>query len=234
MTEADWNSCADPSAMLNFLCDSGKLSERKNRLFAVACCRRVWGLLSDPRSRLAVEAAERYADGLARREELAVPAAEARLAAFDLIEESESGSAIARGGATSVEASAANGAAWAAADPDVRNAGFARNAAWVITWSCPEGEEAAQAALLRDIFGSRFRPVALDPAWLSPALLNLAQAVYDNQLLPSGLLDNTGLAILADALEDANCTDATILSHLRGAGPHVRGCWVLDSLLGKS
>jgi hypothetical protein len=64
-------------------------------------------------------------------------------------------------------------------------------------------------------------------------VLKLAQAAYDNRLLPSGLLDNGCLAILADALEEAGCTDADILSHLRGPGPHARGCWALDLVLGK-
>jgi hypothetical protein len=43
-----------------------------------------------------------------------------------------------------------------------------------------------------------------------------------------------GLPILADAVEEAGCTDADILGHLRGPGAHYRGCWALDSLRGKA
>src|SRR5205823_12624806 len=57
-------------------------------------------------------------------------------------------------------------------------------------------ERNAQCRLLGDVVGNPFRPVSLAPAWLTPAVRNLAQAAYDNRLLPSGLLDNTGLAIL--------------------------------------
>jgi hypothetical protein len=69
MTESEWRNCTDPAPMLEFLLDSGKAGERKLRLFAVACCRRNWDLLSDPRSRRAVEVAEEFCDGIASQEE---------------------------------------------------------------------------------------------------------------------------------------------------------------------
>src|SRR5262249_31573220 len=61
----------------------------------------------------------------------------------------------------------------------------------------------------------------------------LARAAYEGRLLPAGVLEPACLAVLADALEDAGCADAELLGHLRSPGPHVRGCWALDAVLGK-
>jgi hypothetical protein len=90
-------------------------------------------------------------------------------------------------------------------------------------------EGAAQAILLRDIFGNPFRPVALDPAWLAwngGTVRKMAEAIYDDRAFDR-------LPILADALEEAGCTDRDILDHCRWGGDHVRGCWAIDLLLGK-
>jgi hypothetical protein len=98
-------------------------------------------------------------------------------------------------------------------------------------------EGAEQCALLRDVFGNPFRPVSADPAWLSwggGVVVDLAQAAYEERHPPGGNLDAVRLAVLADALEEAGCNDADILGHLRGPGPHVRGCFYLNLLLGKS
>ncbi|HEY1378110.1 MAG TPA: hypothetical protein VGF55_15015 [Gemmataceae bacterium] len=85
--------------------------------------------------------------------------------------------------------------------------------------------------MLHDVIGPLpFRPVAVDPAWLAwnhgtvPAI---ARRVYDERAFHD-------LPILADALEDAGCTDADILAHCRQGGEHVRGCWVVDLILGKA
>ena len=90
-----------------------------------------------------------------------------------------------------------------------------------------------QAAVLRDIVGNPFRPVVAAPAWLTPDATGLARAAYDDRILASGELDPDRLAVLSDALEEAGCDDEAILDHLRGPGPHVRGCRVLDLILGK-
>ena len=86
-----------------------------------------------------------------------------------------------------------------------------------------------QTFLLRDIVSNPFRPIALDPAWLAwndATLVKLAQAIYDIRAFER-------MPELADALEEAGCTNTYILNHCRGEGPHVRGCWVVDLILGK-
>ena len=86
-----------------------------------------------------------------------------------------------------------------------------------------------RVAAFREVFGNPFRPLALGPA-LTPAFA-LARAAYDGRLMPSGELDPQRLAVLADALEEAGA-GAEALAHLRGPGPHVRGCHVVDAVLG--
>lgn len=97
-------------------------------------------------------------------------------------------------------------------------------------------ELAFQSRLFRCVSGNPFRPVTIDQSWIAwndGTIAKLAQGIYDDRELPSGHLDAGRLAILADALEEAGCTDQDILLHCRGPGPHVRGCWVIDLLLGK-
>jgi hypothetical protein len=89
-----------------------------------------------------------------------------------------------------------------------------------------KAERAAQADLIRDVFGNPFRPVHADPRWLTSTAVGLAQTIYADRAFDR-------LPILADALEEAGCDDADVLSHLRGDGPHVRGCWVVDLILGQ-
>jgi hypothetical protein len=87
-------------------------------------------------------------------------------------------------------------------------------------------ERTAQTDVLRDIFGNPFRPVKLDPRWLTPDVVELARGIYDSRAFDR-------LPILADATQDAGCDNADILDHCRSDRPHVRGCWVIDLLLGK-
>jgi hypothetical protein len=99
------------------------------------------------------------------------------------------------------------------------------------------GSSPEDLALLRCIFVNPFRPVTISPAvltWNDAVVVRLAQAAYEERHLPAGTLDNSRLAVLADALEEAGCTSEDILDHLRGPGTHVRGCWPVDLCLGKS
>jgi hypothetical protein len=240
MTAEEWARSSDVTAMLTSL--EGKVSERKLRLFAVACCWRVWPLLTDGRSRKAVKVAARYADGLATERERTDAYLAARTASDEMDE------TIDRDGALRLDASPARHAAIAArnavgvfrtasdlslvASPAVRarraaaaSASLARRvpnpSAWI---PAVNAEKAAQAALLRDLVGP-LRPSALAP-WRSPTILSIAQHAYEAR-------DFVALAILADALEDEGCELGDILTHCRQPGEHARGCWVLDGLLGK-
>jgi hypothetical protein len=87
--------------------------------------------------------------------------------------------------------------------------------------------EARLSRLLRECFGNPFRPVAIDPTWRTPAVVALAAAVYDERRFEE-------LPILADALEEAGCGSADLLTHLRAGGEHALGCWAVDAVLGKS
>ena len=96
--------------------------------------------------------------------------------------------------------------------------------------------EAIYCGQLRDIFGNPFRPVKVERKWLSwqhNTVVKLAQAIYEGRVLPEGTLDASRLAVLADALEEAGCTNAEILGHLRSPGSHLLGCWAVDLLMGK-
>ena len=181
---------------------------------------------------MAIEVAERFADGLVDEEERSAVAYLVDKDKDDGLDERDSPRFLAE-----VAASWAiqSDEAWKdALDPDTENfAAIAARCAAQAARSC-EREAAAQCRLLRDIFGNPFRPVALDAALRTPAVLALAQAAYDHRTLPAGTLDPERLAVLADALEEAGCTDAEILAHLRGPGDHVRGCWAVDTLLDKS
>jgi hypothetical protein len=222
VTEQDWLSCAYPEAMLRSL--QGRVSDRKLRLFGCACCRRIWAQLPRDANRALVAAVEDWPDGT-----FDDPPLHAAIVASSRDE----------------HACAHDPGYWAVkylgrsfykAPPSA--------AVPVVLWRVrqqvgPEhnpvaalrgagGAEArAQCALLHDILGPLpFRPVALDPAWWTPAVAALAAAGYADRRFD-------GLPVLADALEEAGCADAAILGHLRGPGPHVRGCWVLDLVLGK-
>ncbi len=226
MTEAEWLACTDFDLLWDTL--APRATARKSRLLSCALCRRSWHLLPDEPSRRAVEVAERYADGLASPEQLGA----ARAAVFRALR-SSAGSADPE----SPEGKARSGV-WAAAsgDGDLADV-WSQSIGDRESGPPPTPEMWSGLELLRELVGNPFRTAALDPAWLAwqgGRVPELARAVYWYRLLPSGHLDPARLAALADDLEDAGCADAEVLGHLRGPGPHVRGCWAVDLLLGKS
>lgn len=85
----------------------------------------------------------------------------------------------------------------------------------------------AYCTIIRDIFGNPFRPVAFESAWLTETVLGLARGIYEDRAFER-------LSILADALQEAGCENEDILNHCREPGEHVRGCWVIDLVLGKT
>src|SRR5262245_10582006 len=200
--------------MLDFLRSTGKASDRKLRLFAVACCRRLEAELPDQRSWDAVHVAEWYADGNGSEQDMVAARADA-----------EASFREDRAAYPAVQATAPD--PWEAATGVVEAVGY-------LGWEYYEEgreREQGQTRLLRDIFGPlAFRPVPVDSSllkWKDSTVAKLAQAIYEERRFAD-------LPILADALEDAGCDNEEMLHHCRLAEEHVRGCWILDLLLQKS
>ncbi len=207
-TEAEWLAGTDPRSLLVAL--ERKTGGRKPRLYACALARSLWPYLGDERSRAVVEVAERYADGAATESELIRARQAAVLAA--------------RGPASRLAAWAGDRHPWQAARMVVVAAQHALAESTREVWTRPLAE--CSQKLIPCVFGNLFRSVACDPSWHTSTAVALARAIYAERAFDR-------LPILADALEDAGCDAADLLAHCRGEGPHVRGCWVVDLLLGK-
>jgi hypothetical protein len=230
VNEIDWLSRANPLAMLAHL--EGRVSARKLRLFACACVRRHWSRLPYAWPRQAVETAERYAEGRARK--------------ADLRRSREHGEQAALGAPEFDAFAVLAAAACTAEDPQeaartacenlrlqaVREAAYEVSAGHDEARATAEAaalEQQAQAELVREVFGNPFRPPQIEPAWVSwgnGAAVALARVIYDNNQFED-------MPYLGDALEDAGCADERMLGHCRTPGGHARGCWVLDLLLVK-
>ena len=217
MTENEWLTSGYAQAMLSHI--NGKVSDRKRRLFAYACCQKIWSRMEYEEIRQAVKTAEKFADGLASMEELEKD----YFAALSVVE--------------SKDFRPINGPAhWAA----YWTAHWAAESAaiWASEWSAESEAEDAddetaywtaqniQAHILRDIVGNPFKPITFQTQWKTHTILPLAQSMYDDR-------DFTAMPILGDALEEAGCDNEEILRHCRSEGLHYRGCWVLDLVLGK-
>lgn len=224
MTEAEWLKCVDPIEMDIHLTDLGQLGDRKLRLFGCACVRDVWDDLPGDVLRKAILTCERFVEGLATAAELktARDLADATYQGIGDIIADHSAMAITALCNPSPyfpmgEGSQGGIAAVAAEAKSNRRTPF---------HVALKRARKLHCQLFRDIFGNPFRPVAVDPAWRTSTVLALAQGIYDERAFDR-------MPILADALQDAGCDSKDILTHCRGPGPHVRGCWIIDLVLGK-
>jgi hypothetical protein len=245
VSEDDWTACTDPQLMLMLLRSRRAATDRKLRLFACACCRRIWDRFPHPLNRDLVVAVEDHPDGRFEDEDI-----QAAARASSAVEPESSGQpaywvakALGRGfyKLTAAESAALVACkAMALDDPE-----YGHRAEVALFWSAPRGdfaarvvslptpvpviqaEAAAQAVLLREVFGKPLSPVQFEASWRTEAVVGLARGMYESR-------DFGPMSVLADALEDAGCADHDILAHCRGDGPHVRGCWVVDAVLGKT
>jgi hypothetical protein len=234
MNEAKWLSWTHPDVMVehligaNFRHRFGRGRDRKLLLLSCACCRRIWHLLADERTRKAVELCERQCDQPI--DNVLLKTAIDEVTAVHSSAQTRWEKAACRAAEATVEA-ATNVTSWACSA--LRAARFACRHRATADGSDPRQVELRarqdQYHIIRDLFGNPFRPVTLDSSWLTwrdGAVLKMAQAIYEERTFDD-------LPILADALADAGCSEPNILHHCREGGEHVPGCWVLDLLLGK-
>lgn len=246
MTEAEWLSCVVPNKLLAFL--KGNISERKLRLLAVACCRRIWHLLNPDVGRPGIELIEQFADSEATQEDLAKvfrsthrygdevyrnhlrlspPSRESEL----VYRESQQAYAVAYAAGTG-EGSLEMALLYSTqcAGREIFGCQFP------LDWSAHEkwdeivqADQALQCNVIRELVGNPFQTVKVNPGcllWNGGSIPRIAKLIYDDRAFGH-------LPILADALEEASCTDAAILNHCRQPGDHFRGCWLVDLLTGK-
>jgi hypothetical protein len=227
MTEAEWLGCDSALAMLAFLQD--KASDRKFRLFACACCRLIWALLPAQCNRDLVAAVEDHPDGKFDDPELqaAIDASSARVRDFL---DDQGYWAVKYLGRSYYKLSPYESACTVAWKVAQRRVSEGHPSLPVAARRQALRDALPDPGLVRCIFGNPFRPPPpLDPSWLAwygRSVVRLAQLIYDDRCFPD-------LPVLADALEEAGCDDKDILCHLRGPGPHARGCWPVDLILGK-
>jgi hypothetical protein len=249
MTEAEWLACVEPKRMLEFL--QSKTSERKLRLFAVSCCCRIRiSFFNSEVSVRLLRASELFADGMSNEEQMKMleldrweangtlkwantqdpvfPAEGAVAALWPKLRISDVMKYVSEvaGYENAVRAAELSGQKrsfrwWK------RRHNLSKNEIQKLRVEGARYEERLFCNLLHDIFGNPFRPVTLNPTWLTSTVLALATGIYEEKAFDR-------MPILADALQDAECDNADILNHCRQPGEHTRGCFVVDLLLGKS
>jgi hypothetical protein len=242
MTEEEWLGCVDFEAVFDHLESKTANTQRKLRLFEVACCRRFTSRFPEPEIVNALNVAELFADSAVAKEELAI----VHKASRQLEKESAmpgdgpETDALYYGAMAVREATSPDRPDYYCGTPDVIE--HMIDAVAYASPSAPKDGHEGQAAfigqvsdsekpfittLIHDIFGNPFRPVVLNPTWLTSTVLALATGIYEERAFDR-------MPILADALQDAGCDNDDVLAHCRGEGSHVRGCWVVDLVLGKT
>ncbi len=227
MTEEEWLTTANFERLLDYAAGFG--SNRLARLVGCACYRRILPMLHYAESRKALELTELYADCLIEKEVLR---AARQLAEQKWFQKKPDYKQLRNSRETSFY-EAFSGVHFLASATDINSVLMLRMAiavrsAFRAEFSEVDSQRCVYASLIRDIYGNPFRYIDFDPEWLTETSLALAQTMYDARNFHA-------MPILADALQDAGCEDAAILDHCRDAtGPHVRGCWVVDLVLGKA
>ena len=224
MTKQEWLSSTRVGPMLKHLRGKKIASERKLRLFACGCCRRVWDSLRR-RSQAAVEITERFVDGEAEEAEFVVSK---KYVQSEWEYASHGGGAWAAGAEAAYSAMALD--VWLGAKEAAEQAALAAFFQAEEDRRVLAAERRAQADLLRCIFGpGPPRRIALNRSWLAGAdgaVVQVAEGIYAEDAFER-------LPILADALEEAGCTSKPLLEHCRQPASHARGCWAVDLLLAK-
>ena len=246
MTESDWLSTDSPLRMFRYV--RARLSARKLQLLACGCCRLFDGMFSDDQ-RQALAAVERHVDGLAEQDEYVAACAQFGRDHMGHLVPTPTG-------AVSVSTGVSPTAALAFALQSVISTPADDGLHRVLDWAAATASRsvgpgqhrtATQSAnrnmceVFREIVGNPFLERATaGPEWsaaggraapwmlrVSETARGIARGVQAEQAFDR-------LPILADALEDDGCADAELLSHLRYHSHHLRGCWAVDLVLGKS
>ena len=220
MTEAEWLAPTMLAELLRYLHKATDTPDRKFRLFGVACCRRVAEQIRKHALTEVIDECERLADDLLSSRLNSLWRTADDIAQSGRFIENESDQAQLAYAAAVCQLTEYPIEPGQCADSCVQalesHGGF----------DAGRRELLFQVNLLRDIFGNPFRPATIDPAWRTDTAVALAGQMYESR-------DFGAMPILADALQDAGCTNDDILDHCRRDGPHVRGCWVVDLVLGK-
>jgi hypothetical protein len=247
MTEAEWLACTQPDDLLEFLRD--RASDRQFRLFMCACCRRFLALL--PRKpahdvrlcKKLVTYGEQFAEGLITWEAMEAALDErewanvshdgylAALAARQAVYKEVAGcprpmlrgrNLIAHPASVASEYSRTVIGRLQANDETAKG-----RTPTVKKRTTTIAEKRYQIQLLHDLFGNPFRPVSIHPSWLTSTVVDLTEGIYSERAFDH-------MPILGDALQEAGCENEDLLKHCQSDGPHVKGCWVVDMILGKS